>query len=167
MTPEQQQRLRARIDELVRQGMQQKAVDNLGIWNRQFGYQPWIWGELGKLLRERGDRFGAGRAWFWAGRRGGEAQAFVDFYLESMRGRPERLLASIPERCRLPLADYPEALRSELQALGVTDRIASRAQRNREPWWGLLALGFILVAVAVGTYQILAAVWRWLASLFA
>lgn len=167
MEPEQQQRLQGRIDALVRQGELQQAVDILGLWNRQFGYQPWVWAALGRLLLQRGDREGAGRALFWAGVRGGEEQPLVDAFAARMRGRPAVLLRRVPGSCRQPLAAYPEALRADLVALGVTDRMMERARRERSDCLEWLLMLFLGAALLVGSYQILAAAWRWLASLFA
>lgn len=160
--------LQARVDALLSVGNQQKAIETLEMWSRQYALTPWVMVRLGTLQLAAGKRIEAGRALFWAGVRDqpGGAEVIGEF-LASVRRRPDRLVATLPLKARQSLERLPEPLRQELQQLGVTDAVVAKANRPTSKWSErmlMATLVVILLLAVVGGWTCLRALREWLGA---
>tara|TARA_R110002096_G_scaffold97328_14_gene216858 strand:- start:2510 stop:3022 length:513 start_codon:yes stop_codon:yes gene_type:complete len=121
---------RERIDDLMARDQRSRAIELLEVWVTQFAVTPWAMQLLGELHLAAGKQEAAGRAFFWSGMRGDpDHQRCIDRWLKSQRRSPRRIVRSLSQRARLPIASMPGALPQELAALKVTDSIATRENR--------------------------------------
>jgi len=142
----------ARIDDHVARGQQSRAIELLEVWVTQFALTPWAFARLGQLHFEAGNRDKAGWAFFWTGERGdAERQRCIDGWLKAQRRAPKRIVRSLSQRARVPVAQMPGALPAELAALKVTDSVSVTANKNLPPWldWALVALVLWFLGVGV------------------
>lgn len=121
---------RERIDDLIARDQRSRAIELLEVWVTQFAVTSWAFERLGELHLEAGNRDKAGRAFFWSGVRGDrDRQKCIDGWLKAERRNPRRIVRSLSQRARLPVASMPGALPEELAALKVTDAISVRENR--------------------------------------
>lgn len=142
-----------RIDDHVARQQHSRAIDLLEVWVTQFALTPWAFERLGELHAQAGRKTEAGWAFFWSGQRDDpEQRRCIDAWLKQVRRSPRRIVRSLPQRARLPVAELPGALPAELASLKVSDTVSERRNKGLPPWadWALLAA--LLWFVAVGIY---------------
>ncbi|MFK7740754.1 MAG: hypothetical protein AB8H80_10555 [Planctomycetota bacterium] len=138
-----------KIDDLVSRDQAPKAIVLLEQWMTQYAITPWAVRRLGELHLASGDRVAAGRAFFWSGERGNpEHASCIHAFLKKRRRHPRRIVSTLPPRARATLENLPGALPGELRALGVTDTVVVKG--NREwPMWVQLSLVAVFAAIFI------------------
>lgn len=125
---------REKIDDLLERGQLSRAVELLEVWVTQFAVTAWAMQLLGELQLQAGNRDRAGFAFFWSGNRGHkEHERCVDGWLRSVRRQPRRIVRSLSQRARLPVAQMPGVLPEELARLKVTDSVVSKLNKPPTP----------------------------------
>jgi hypothetical protein len=134
---------RLRLEQLLARGARDEAFRLLDQWTRMHEMTPWAMDMLGRLHLERGNLVEAGRFFFWAGTREGDAVAAA--IAAFLRRSPAQLLTTLRPQARLPLDRLPPVVRQELLDYGVTPELAAAIAANRRPVrWGNLVEKLVL-----------------------
>ena len=82
----------------------------------------------------------------------GEREACIKGWLKSVRRAPRRIVDSISQRARLPVADMPGVLPEELAALKVTDSISTRENRATNKYVDWMGFALLIWCLGVGFF---------------
>lgn len=162
----------SRVDDAVESGDVGRAVELLESWIDTHAYTPWALERLGRLWLGAGFRKRAGRALFWSGVRGEpDVDAAIRQFVDSTT-KPGKLLQSLKARAQVPFVDYPERVRRDLEAHGVTasdvdERLRGAVARAPEGSWFGCLFTFVIVAILLVGFGVVfvtgaRTVWGWL-----
>ena len=157
---------REKIDDALARGQLSRAIELLEVWVTQFAVTPWAMQLLGELQLQAGNRDRAGFAFFWSGNRGHkEHEACIEGWLRSLRRQPGRIVKSLSQRARLPVAQMPGVLPEELGRLKVTDAVSAKANKPPTPvmdWViGIAVLWCLLVGAIVSVLYVIDLIRNW------
>ncbi len=130
-------------------------------------YDPGLFSSAGDIALEMGDDYGAGRFWLTSNASGERVEAAIRNFIDRAGGDPRRIVAHLPPQMRLSrIEDYPEAVRSRLQELGLAQAIVRSHEASKDRGAGrkirtvlatMLTLALLLLFVSsctVGLVQI-------------